>query len=672
MRIPRSKVYRAFPELDAFSDEQCRGFVRSASRSWGRRGVRLVIQGVVAGAALGATSMLSRWLVEWLGRAAEVWFRQDASFLFTMGVLLFFVLFSTSMAWLMTRNIQLRRAIRWVMGSRGSCGACAYGLTGLPVSGEGEVMCPECGMRLMADAARGEVVVDERGLARFLPCADAMPAQRPLRTPAQWKSIRRWTWWTALSLVVLMLAVAVGYEGFLRWQASRARGRINSGQTRRALVTENVTGIDPGNPGVSFDTIADLSGLADRVSEDYWSAAAGAPGAWDTRSVLLALIAPQSRVQQFGASQVHADVHHAIAILKRLQEAGVFEGLDQLRAAGPSVREEPAPNGSWAGYSFDLGLAGVLRLGEINAARMLRSSSTGDEAEWLAAFESNLALARLMNQQASAMDASVARAVLEGTLAQLRIMVVTRPSKAWANEASGALKRQAFTAPRDLALRGERLKMVGSIAWVFSEPDHVRFGVPSAANALGAGKGWGWSAPGGRLGTLRDNIDEIQRKFAAMESQAKLEPYARGPVFPFMVSEYMLVNLFQNPINGFVLALDVSTTHERGARVLAALEQARAARGVYPASLNELVPEYLDVVPIDTWTGVPLLYRAEHGGEGYTLYSAGSDAQNHGGKDTPVPLYTWDAGFLGAGFMSDYVIHRQWPAEAQPFGPPWP
>jgi len=658
--------------LDAFSDEQCQGFVRSASRSWGRRGLRVVIQGVVAGAALGATSLLSRWLVEWLGRAAEVWFRQDASFLLTMGVLLFFVLFSTSMAWLMTRNIQLRRAIRWVMNSRGSCASCSYGLTGLPVSGEGEVVCPECGMRLMADGARGEVVVDERGLARFLPCADATPAQRPLRTPMQWKQIRKWTLWTALSLVVLTLALAVGYEGFLRWQASRARGLINTGQTRRALVTENVPGIDPGNPGAIFDTIAELSGVSDRVSEDYWSGVAGTPSGWDTRSVLLALLAPQSRVQQFGAPRAHADVQHAIAILKKLREAGVFEGLDQLRAAGPSVREEPAPNGTWVGYSFDLGLAGVLRLSEINAARMLRSSSTGDEAEWLAAFESNLALARLMNQQAGAMDASVARSVLEGTLAQLRIMVVTRPSNTWANEASGALKRQAFTAPRDLALRGERLKMVGSIAWVFSEPDHVRFGVPSAAIALGAGKGWGWSAPDGRLGTLRDNIDEIHRQFTALESMARLEPYARGPVFPFMVSEYMLVSLFQSPINSFVQALDMSTTHGRAARLLVALEQARAARGAYPESLNELVPEYLEAVPIDTWTGVPLLYRAEHAGEGYTLYAAGADAQNHGGTDNPVPLYTWDAGFLGAGFMSDYVIHRQWPAEAQLHGPPWP
>jgi hypothetical protein len=65
-------------------------------------------------------------------------------------------------------------------------------------------------------------------------------------------------------------------------------------------------------------------------------------------------------------------------------------------------------------------------------------------------------------------------------------------------------------------------------------------------------------------------------------------------------------------------------------QVALALSAFRAEHGAYPASLAELSPAYLRVVPIDAFADRPLIY-ASHG-ERYTLYSVGPDTKDDGGK----------------------------------------
>jgi hypothetical protein len=54
--------------------------------------------------------------------------------------------------------------------------------------------------------------------------------------------------------------------------------------------------------------------------------------------------------------------------------------------------------------------------------------------------------------------------------------------------------------------------------------------------------------------------------------------------------------------------------------------------GRYPGSLDELVPGLLAEVPIDPFTGKPLVYRRE--GEGFVVYSLGSNQKDDGGRST--------------------------------------
>ena len=61
-----------------------------------------------------------------------------------------------------------------------------------------------------------------------------------------------------------------------------------------------------------------------------------------------------------------------------------------------------------------------------------------------------------------------------------------------------------------------------------------------------------------------------------------------------------------------------------------ALRAYHADHGAWPASLNELSPQYLQRVPLDRYSGRPLIYRPE--GTTFSLYSVGKDGRDDGGK----------------------------------------
>ena len=162
MRLPTSKVYRAFPELDQFSDAQCRAFVRSANQGVSKAAVRSLLYLITGGTVLFVSgSILIAILVAW---------EPDPTF----GVCVFLVgvIASTGLAVLALRDVMLRSRIRRVFDLRGSCAGCSYALVGLPVSDDGtngkrEVRCPECGLERVIAAA--DIQVDAEGLPRFLP-----------------------------------------------------------------------------------------------------------------------------------------------------------------------------------------------------------------------------------------------------------------------------------------------------------------------------------------------------------------------------------------------------------------------------------------------------------------------------------------------------------------------
>jgi hypothetical protein len=67
-----------------------------------------------------------------------------------------------------------------------------------------------------------------------------------------------------------------------------------------------------------------------------------------------------------------------------------------------------------------------------------------------------------------------------------------------------------------------------------------------------------------------------------------------------------------------------------------ALRRFNADQKHYPARLDELVPRYLKVVPIDLFgVGKPLRYKLTNGGKSFLVYSVGGNMTDDGGKPSP-------------------------------------
>lgn len=144
MRVPMDKVYRAFPELDRFSDAECIAWVKRAERVHAKYlalgtfvaiagAMMLAIPAFVVGWAPAMWMMEPKWhypSVLWL--PAILW-----------AVLVSALPFVGSLA---VRDWCLRRCIGiQIAGAR--CEKCSYSLLGLPIH-EGWVTCSECGQRL--------------------------------------------------------------------------------------------------------------------------------------------------------------------------------------------------------------------------------------------------------------------------------------------------------------------------------------------------------------------------------------------------------------------------------------------------------------------------------------------------------------------------------------------
>jgi hypothetical protein len=81
------------------------------------------------------------------------------------------------------------------------------------------------------------------------------------------------------------------------------------------------------------------------------------------------------------------------------------------------------------------------------------------------------------------------------------------------------------------------------------------------------------------------------------------------------------------------------------ARVGLTVERYRLADGKLPESLNDLVPKFLESVPIDPFDGKPLKYKKLD--PGFVIYSIGEDQQDDGGKERgPKREKPWDVTFI--------------------------
>jgi len=133
--------------------------------------------------------------------------------------------------------------------------------------------------------------------------------------------------------------------------------------------------------------------------------------------------------------------------------------------------------------------------------------------------------------------------------------------------------------------------------------------------------------------------DLAERRFAliaACNTSSFLAELARADQFPQgfgrPVAPYLFIASRSVPAVRYVMeSLTRTQTYLALAQTACALERHWLAYGNYPASLAELVPTYLERVPLDVVNGQPLHYRPTADGK-FVLYSVGLDGKDDGGK----------------------------------------
>ncbi len=636
MRIPLSRVWRAFPELDRFTNEQCARFVRAACRT-GRRHVHhaallvLFLLFVVASVLLaaGIAHVFERlWAPSSRGaRVANV----------VLVVLMLAIVALPPLLVMLIRDRLLLRRIRRVLRTRGACPGCRYTLVGLPVSAALAVVCPECGYEAEVDPALRELVIDESGRGVFTPAAYREP-------PSFWTPRRRlWLKRTAIGLAFVLFVLAPllwgGYEVFLRRQAALALSERPAPDDFIAFVEANQpTGTTPDDPN-AWDSF--YAALSRRNEADLLVVPAAST---DRRSVFADyhLIFEDYRTPDMDEEdRQYTDACEDLArrSLVAYRDGGVFDHLREVAARRRAVRPIPP-----VGRNQPLLMAVALpELGQarefarMNAARMHLALEAGDLDEYTDALEANLALARICAHQPTLIDALVAYAIEALAIRRARMSLGEFPSADWLEAIEGALDRQRIAAPPSFHFGCERLWSLDAIAWTFSDPSNVRFG----ANSPALGAFTGGMAPINTLwvGTYRGNRDAFSRYYDETTRRADQPPHARDPVA--VEPGGLLADVFLSATENVLQTFDRIRIDRDGLRVLIALERFRMRHGDYPDTLAQLVPDCIDHIPPDPWSGLPFGYvrvdpATDRLGRSFLLYSVGADGTDDAGREAPM------------------------------------
>ena len=138
---------------------------------------------------------------------------------------------------------------------------------------------------------------------------------------------------------------------------------------------------------------------------------------------------------------------------------------------------------------------------------------------------------------------------------------------------------------------------------------------------------------------FRALIADIPTPYAQIERLTRPGnlPHPLHPLLPSnTVGELVFLSLMP-VLDSFLLAKCEESVDVAATRALLAMKAFKVEKGRLPETLDELVPEYLDAVPLDDFDGKPLRYNAEK----KVIYSVGKDLKDAGGMTKEEQKAWW-------------------------------
>ena len=603
IRLITRKIWRAFPELDRFSDEQCQRFVKAAGRqrwfvfaTWGA-------VTVVFAAGLALASVLTRW--------TDSAMRYDFPVV-PAWMILFVVLTAgvaaAGLAAMLTRDKILRRRIALVLKYRGSCVGCRYSLVGLPVPDSLCIVCPECGAECQVDASLGELATGLHGERRFAPAAPQATRFESIRARVFNRRVVQRVGWGTAAVVLVLGSGAYWWESAVRTRAAAAAVVATRTPLDSWLVDHSELFKGNDQPSVREPLSLYLAALGEVLSVQSPIPKRG----WEFWADMPIGGKAEARLQSDTVS--NAELLAARAVVAAFNLALRNPANDQLLS---EIAAAPIGNPSVSDFSeSSLGISTRWRydcyaLAAVLLERFHRSVLAGDQADAQLTLRCTLRIASFLQSS--------------GTMDDFYVGIRVRSSAAaWLIASAGSitdaelLAKLALIASESqpegnfpLAIDGHRYNQLWAIAKVFADPNAIRFGDRSMKAAYVPYIG---SANGIRFGTFAQvqagfdrviaNANSLLAARVRSEDGATVVLGASNVITP---DDPMFVAHLAQGIDGFDSHDQHSRTELRSAAIILAIEHHYRAHGRYPASLADVAA----VIPGIRFSTTPSSLRPE-------------------------------------------------------------
>lgn len=588
VRLIRNKIYRAFPELDRFTDEQCERFVRSANSSWVRRLGRWIVVGVTS---FGLLILVIAGFV-----AFDQMLDAKLQRLGWMGALLGLVGFVVATgaaltAGLVLRDWILRRRVRQLIARCGACPACHYSLLGMRVGENLTIVCPECGRAMRVDPAMEELETDETGSPVYRPRV----ARDDAATVAMWRRRhRKFLKWSAISAASAVLVLAMGYGVWWWWLVEQAKTAAGERKTRQAITGLREAMWRRGPERESTEEycrfVELVRAVRDRVSKrdklPEYSSPSGRFNGFTAE-----VVDPTCDVAAFekrnGDGSFAPTRQYVLDILKECREDGTFDDLREILRMRAPIRELET---DWEGPFFgvllpDLGMC--RSMARVNGARMVLALHAGDRREYVEALEETLAAAQIVERQGLLIDMLVGIAI--GSLVYNKITEhhAQYPDEEWTRAVLEAVVRRSDSPGMWRAVEIEGAAAMDAVQWFFAHPEKVRraqlgLGSPDLFEGTGIGDGW--------CGGYQGNKVALASRMDLWVAYLKQVTWKRAAMPPSTATGYIVVDTML-PAMSKACGAELQVTRERNLCVATlASDLHRMATGRYPTSVHDVLP----------------------------------------------------------------------------------
>lgn len=672
VRFLTRRIWRAFSELDPYSDDECRLFVRIARTRAPWRWMHRFVIALLLILGIPAIGALNLFLFD--SGPSRLTPRSDlfGVVLASFGILTAFGL--PAVAALLARDWFLRRRLRHVLRDTGSCPQCSYSLVGLVIPQSLTIACPECGFTCTVDASLSSLARDGAAIGDGLRVVMARPPFWTRERRRRW--VRNAIIATALVLLIIGVPAAL-YEASIRAQAALALREMPTAAAATALIRRHRPEVPLVRWPVVHDLIEDFGARVDTIEQNV--------GGSDRRSNVFAdyalvLMAEEDRAQS-EVERVLEDERRELALsaLAAMEQEGLLKDMAGIAKAPVQVRDLGIPPAQSVSVALPY-LSMARNQARIMSARMLLAIERGDVPVAEESLAALVGLRRACGEQPFLIEVLVSWSIDALTIDRLKRWLASTPSAEELDAIERAWREYDPYDSARSAIDFEAMWQVGVIAEIISNPSTMRFApvlgikVPLLSRRRSQLKS---------RETWVDNRDAVEawRRFTLANlatppfDAAAMAALPAPPTF----RHASLAKALASPVDRFVLACHETAANHCTMQALIALERWRIEHGAYPESLAELVPSILPSVPIDPWTGQTLRYRRvdpsrDELGRGFLLYSVGRDGRDDGGAgatptEHPSSLQGREPGAVSG---SDIQLNRAVPIPRTPRAAPVP